>query len=390
MFHRLSLLFPVTLLLATAFVSLLGQEKPADDSEFLIGSSLPLSGPFSAVGQETKEGMEIAFRVVNEQGGIAGRHIRLVTHSDGYDPLLCVQNTLQLVNVDNVFALCSYVGTPTSLKAQPVWQGAKVPVVGFYTGAKALRDPFNRYNVHIRASYEQEVSAAVDAFSAHLGSRRFAILYQDDSFGNAVKMASERALAARSLAPVAYGNFIRGTVNVEEAVSQIVASRPDVVLLSGTYAPLAKAIQLAKRKGLSKTIFYTVSFVGPEALAGEFGRDVDHVVITEVVPLYTDTQRPIVAAYLAALRREKPTFPSLEGYLNARVVIEGLKRASAARKFPTREDFIDALETIGDNQIEPGLSIAYGPKDHEGLDQVYFISLANGRWNEVSDWTALK
>jgi branched-chain amino acid transport system substrate-binding protein len=237
MFYRLSLLFPVFLLLIATFASLPAQEKGTAGSEFLIGSSLPLTGAFAAVGQATKEGMEAAFRAVNETGGVNGRRLRLVAYSDGYDPLLCVQNTLQLINTDNVFALCSYVGTPTSLKAQPVWQGAKVPVVGFYTGARALREPFNRYNIHVRASYAQETAAAVEAFSKHLGAKRYAILYQDDSFGDAVKMATERALAAKGLAPVAYGNFVRGALNVEEQMTRIAAARPDVVVLAGTYAP---------------------------------------------------------------------------------------------------------------------------------------------------------
>ncbi|SDU04070.1 amino acid/amide ABC transporter substrate-binding protein, HAAT family [Verrucomicrobium sp. GAS474] len=353
-------------------------------SEIYIGSSLPLGGAFSAVGQETKAGMEAAFRVANEKGGIFGAHLNLVTLGDGYDPLLCVQNTLQLIETNKVLALCSYVGTPTSLKAAPVWQGAKVPVVGFYTGARVLREPFNRYNIHIRPSYEQETKAAVDVFAGKFQAKTFAILYQDDSFGDAVKTATEKALRERGLAPVASGTFVRNTLHVEEAVDRIAAAAPDVVVLAGTYAPLARAIDLAKGKGLSKTIFYTVSFVGPEALAGALGSGGDHVVVSEVLPLYTDTKQPIVAAYLAALRGRAPSFPSFEGYLNARVVIEGLQRAG---KHPTHESLIDAIETIRDNQIEPGLEMAYGPNDHEGLSTVHLISLDNGKWKEIETRT---
>ncbi len=378
--------------LLIAIVSLLVPNLlPAQDvspgaTEVLIGSSLPLDGAFSAVGQATKGGMEAAFNAVNAKGGVSGRKFRLVTYSDGYDPILCVKNTLQLINTDKVFALCSYVGTPTSVKAQPVWQNAKVPVVGFYTGAKALRDPFNRYNIHIRASYGAEVKAAVDAFTANLGASKFAILYQDDAFGDAVKTATEGALTAKGLAPVASGSFVRGTLNVEDAVGKIVPAAPNVVVLVGTYAPLAKAITLAKQQGLAKTVFYTVSFVGPEALAKELGAATDHVVVTEVIPPYTDATQPLVAAYLADLQGGAPSFPSFEAYLNARVLIEGVKGAGAA---PTRESLIDAIEAIKPGQIA-GAPLSYGAANHQGLSSVYLIAPQGGQWKEIKDWTALK
>ncbi|HEY8966909.1 MAG TPA: ABC transporter substrate-binding protein [Candidatus Methylacidiphilales bacterium] len=363
------------------------QEGGWSDSDTIsIGTSLPLSGSFSAVGLETKQGIEAAFNEVNAAGGIGGKKLVLVAANNGYDPLLCVQNTLQFVNSGKIFALCSYVGTPTSLKAQPVWQGAKLPVVGFYTGARALREPFNRYNIHIRASYAAETEAAVAAFTEKLGAKKFALVYQDDSFGEAVRTGAEAALRKRGLAPAASGTFVRGTLGVEEALDKVVPAAPDIVVLAGTYAPLAKAIRLAKERGLRHTVFYTVSFVGPEALATALGDDVDRVVVSEVVPLYTDTSLPMVAPYLAALKGHSPSFPSFEGYLNACVLIEGLRRAG---KDPTREAFIDAIETIKAGQLAPKCPIEYGPNDHVGLDLAYLIALEKGKWVELTDWQGL-
>jgi branched-chain amino acid transport system substrate-binding protein len=224
------------------------------DTEITIGSSLPLEGGFSAVGQQTKLGVEACFRAVNDAGGVNGRKLKLVAYNDGYEPVPCVQNTLKLIDTDKVFALCSYVGTPTSVKAMKVWQSKQVPVVGFYTGAGALRNPFNPYNIHVRASYAKEADAIVNAFVKEAGASKIAIFYQNDAFGEAVKSVTEAALTKANLKAVALGNFERNTLDVEKGLADIKAAAPDAIVMVGTYAPLAKFVKAAKAAGLNQDV----------------------------------------------------------------------------------------------------------------------------------------
>lgn len=382
------------LVMLYAMFVLAGQVHAADpgvsDKEILIGSSLVLEGPASVLGIQTNHGMKTWINQVNDQGGVNGRLIKVIEYNDSYEPLPCVNNTRRLIQDDKVFALACYVGTPTSVKSQKIWVDAKVPVVGFFTGADALRTPFSRYNIHIRASYYQEAAAAVDVFVNRLGFKKIAIFYQYDAFGEAVKKGAEIALEKSKMVPVAYGNFPRNTLEIENGLKAIVAAAPDAVVMVGTYAPLAKFVKAAKKAGLSKTLFYTVSFVGPEALAKELGADVTNCIVTQVVPPYDASELPVVKEYKKLLKKyypgDAPNFVSLEGFVNARVLVEGLKRAG---KDLTRENFIHAIESIKGDEIGMGLSLSYGAEDHQGMDKVYITQVIGGRYTEVNDWKSV-
>jgi len=379
----------ITIIGISIFCSVLFAEVGVTDDQILVGSSLALGGPSGFLGTETLRGLMACINSVNEKGGINGRKIKVIAYDDGYEPLPCVKNTKKLIEDDKVFCLTCYVGTPTSAKAQPIWTNAKVPVVGFFTGAEVLRTPFNRYNIHIRASYYDEAAKAVDIFVKDLGLKRIAIFYQYDSFGEAVKKGTEIALQKYGLTPVAYGSFERNTLAIEDGLAKIKDSRPEAIVMVGTYSPLAKFVKEAKRAGLTKTIFYTVSFVGPEAFAKELGTESENVIITTVVPPYeTATPLPIVDEYLKALKKyfpdAKPSFVSLEGYINGKVLVEGLKRAG---KDITREKFIDAIESIREDI--GGIKVEYGPNDHVGISLLWVMQIKDGKWVEVKDTKSL-
>lgn len=380
----------ISILIMGQALSLFAADAGVSDNEIVIGSSLVLEGAANFLGTQTYHGLMAYVNSINEQGGVNGRKIRIVVYNDGYDPLNCVQNTKKLIEQDKVFALTCYVGTPTSVKAQPIWTNAKIPLVGFFTGAEALREPFNRYNMHIRASYYQEAAAIVDALVKELNYKKIAVFYQYDAFGEAVKKGTEIALQKYGLIPVAYGSYERGTTSIEEGLNKIKDAAPEAIVMVGTYVPLAKFVKEAKRAGLTSTVFHTVSFVGPEALAKELGGDSRNVVVTVVVPPYGESSMPVVGEYLETLKKsypdDSPNFVSLEGYVNAKILVEGLKRAG---KDLTREKLIDGIESIKAGQLGTGLGFNYGPMDHVGLDRVWITQIKDGKFIEVTDWRSL-
>jgi ABC-type branched-subunit amino acid transport system substrate-binding protein len=388
-FQRKSLASILGLLLLAGENSLRAADPGVTDTEILLGSSLALEGPASFLGTQTNHGMEAYIRSLNEKGGVNGRKVRVIAYNDGYEPVPCVTNTQKLINEDKVFSLTCYVGTPTSVKALPVWTNAKVPLLGFFTGAEPLRSPFNRYSLHVRPSYYQEADAIVDAFVNKLNYKKIAVFYQYDAFGEAVKKGTEIALQKYGLTPVAYGSFERNTLNVDEGLQKIVSSNPDAIVMVGTYSPLAKFVKEAKKAGLSKTVFHTVSFVGPEAFAKELGSDASRCVVTQVMPPYENNTLPVVKEYKTALKKyfpgDSPNFVSLEGFVNAKVLGEGLKRAG---KDITREGFIDAVESMNSFDLG-GIMVTYGPEDHVGLEKIYITQIKDGHFVEVKDWNKL-
>jgi len=362
------------------------------DGEIHIGSSLALDGYAGFLGRETLRGAMSYIKFINEQGGVYGRRIRVTAYDDGYDPPRCLANTQKLLIKDEVFALFCYVGTPTTVKILPLVEQARVPLVGMFTGANALREPFNRYLFSVRASYYEETGAAVRHMVRDLDMQRIAVFYQYDAYGFDGLTGAELALQEEGLAPVARGSYIRGTSNIEDGVNRIVASRAEAVVMIGTAGPCAAFIGACRDRGFNP-LFYAVSFVGAEELARVLDDpDPPRVVMSQVVPPpegpRTKELMACAGEYVTLLARyypgEKPNYIGLEGYLNARVLVAGLKRAG---RDLTREGFLSALESMGPLPLGGSSQISFGPRDHQGMDQVYFSTLVNGTFVLADDWS---
>ena len=365
------------------------------DREILLGSSLALRGHASFLGTQTLRGAMCYLNHVNAQSGVHGRAIKIISLDDSYDPPMCLANTQKLIIENQVFALFCYVGTPTTVRILPLIEEARIPLLGMFTGANALREPFNRYLINVRASYYQETGAAVRHLVKDLGLRKIAVFYQYDAYGFDGLTGTELALKGFDLAPIAGGSYNRGTLDVQEGLSKIVSSEAEAVVMIGTYDPCAKFIKLAHERGF-RPVFYLVSFVGADELARRLeDQQGVTVIMSQVVPP-PDPRDPSPlltgeVGYVTLLKRyyaeDQPNFVGLEGFINARVLIEGLKRAGPDL---TREGFIDALESIRDFSLGLDINIAFSPSDHQGLDRVYFTRLENGRFSLIKDWAGIK
>jgi branched-chain amino acid transport system substrate-binding protein len=362
--------------------------------EILIGSSLALEGHAGYLGTQTIRGALSYINFINEQGGVHGRKIKVIAYDDGYDPQRCVFNTQKLINEDKVFVLFNYVGTPTSVKILPIVEEAKIPLLGLFTGANVLREPFKRYIINVRASYYQETQAMVKHFVEDLEISKVAVFYQYDDYGFDGLRGTEIALDTYGLAPVATGSYIRGTLDVEDGLDKIIASDAQAVIMIGTYDPCAKFINLAKSKGFNP-IFHNVSFVGSDELARRLDEEVEGVIVTQVVP---PPEAPEVRTllwgaeeYSNLLKKYYPedeiSIVGLEGYINARVLVEGLMRAGMELN---REIFIDAIDSIQNYSLGIANTLTFTPDDHQGLERVYFTQIKDGKFVLLVDWGKIK
>ncbi|NRA44673.1 MAG: ABC transporter substrate-binding protein [Oligoflexales bacterium] len=128
-----------------------------------IGVVNVTSGPAQNLGKGVRKGIEAYFKVNGNQ--IHGRKISLILKDDGYEPKLTRKHTSALKDEEKVFALFSYVGTPTSKQAVPIARNANIPFVSPFTGAEFLRNSkANPHVVNLRASYYDETKALVDLF----------------------------------------------------------------------------------------------------------------------------------------------------------------------------------------------------------------------------------
>ena len=331
----------------------------AQADRLLLGQSAPFTGPTAQLGIQFHQGAKLYFDQLNAQGGLHKRTIEIVKLDDGYEPDRCVENTRKLIAQDPL-ALFAYVGTPTSVAALPLATQAKVPFIAPFTGAMALRQPQNHYAFHIRASYNDETELIVKQLTS-LGLQKIAVFYQNDAYGKAGLDGVELAMKSRNMKVLAQAPVERNTVAVGPAVKTLVAAQPDAIVQIGAYKACAAFIRQARAAGYGGT-FCNVSFVGTQALADELGKAAAGVVISQVVPSPYNAARPITREFLAAVKKGgaeyEANYSSMEGYLAAKVLAEGLRRGK-----PTREGLIAGLESITDGDFG-GFDVRFGPNDH--------------------------
>jgi branched-chain amino acid transport system substrate-binding protein len=385
-----SLVFCVicTCLLATSVTARAQGVPGVTDKEILIGSCSALEGPSHFLGTETVAGAKAYFALINDAGGVDGRKLKLLAYDDSYDPAkteACFNRLME----QKVFALGFFVGTPTAVKYVPMAETSKIPLVGLFTGAQTLYVPLRHWVVNVRASYFDETREQIDGLWGTLGYKKIGVIYPEDAFGAAVLEGVKAALKAHGAQPIAVASYQRQTAQVGGAIDTVKAANPDAVVVVGPSNTVAPILQQSHAKGW-KPLFLTVSFVGTDELIQEAGQDAEGAVITQVVPPYYLTELKTVALYRRTLAKffptAQPNFVSLEGFVDAMVLVEGLKRAG---KELTREGLIRGIESIHelDLGLGPQLKLDYSAKDHKGFDHVLPTVIRGGRAVPFTDWS---
>jgi ABC-type branched-subunit amino acid transport system substrate-binding protein len=361
--------------LAASCVAAAQAENGVAGDRIVLGQAAVFSGPAAELGIQMRNGIKAYLDHVNAQGGVHGRRIELVTEDDRYETAVAPGASRKLIEEHKVFALIGYVGTPTGVVHLPVVTRAKVPLVGMFTGAEALRVPFNRYVFHVRASYYDETDRIVEQVVS-IGGRSIAVFYQNDAYGQAGLKGVEIATQKRKMKIAALGTVERNTIKVEDAVRAIHAAKPDAVVMISAYTSCAEFIRQMQKAGSSAT-FYNVSFVGSKALADALGEDGVGVAISQVVPFPWGRAVPVVKEYqeLAAKAGYKDyNFSAMEGFLSAKVAVEGLRRAG---RHLTREGYIAALEKMQDVDLG-GFYVSYSPSNRAGSKFVDLTIIGRG------------
>lgn len=331
------------------------------ESKIVLGQSAPFTGAAAQLGIQFNIGAKVYFEQINAKGGINRKQIELLALDDGYEPARCAENTTKFIAQD-VLAMFGYIGTPTSLAALPLATKEKVPFIAPFTGAMSLRDPQNKMAFHLRASYEDETALIVKQLS-NLGLKKVAVFYQNDAYGKAGLDGVIKALAKENLKPVALATVERNSVDVAAAVKALVAAQPDAIVQVSAYKSCAAFIRAARAAMFGGT-FYNVSFVGTQALANELGKEANGVVVSQVMPSPTSLASAIGREFNEAVKAygkdATANYSSLEGYLAARLISDGLRNAGGKT---SREALVAGLESIG-NQSYGGFAVSLSANDH--------------------------
>jgi branched-chain amino acid transport system substrate-binding protein len=332
------------LIIALAAMPMLApQIARAQGSIIRLGQSIALSGPLGDLGKAIHEGAKVSFAAINASGGVGGRMIELVALDDAYDVKKAVANVDSFVADRSMFALFNCMGTPMIEAIMPKVIESGIPLFAPFTGAMSAR-PNARNVFNVRASYPDEARHLIKHLSA-LGVKSIAIAYQNNAFGKEILEAARAALGTgvTLAAEVAVANTGE---DADVAAEKIIAAKPNAVLLG--LAGKAAIEFVAKIRTKQNTLpLYALSVLGSAATIKAIGSNARGIAMSQVVPLPSGTDIPIVAdfakAWAVAQPSVEPSHLALEGYINARIFAELIRRAGRSL---SRASFIDtALAT---------------------------------------------
>lgn len=388
----------------------------AQANEIVLGMSAAFKGPTGGLGTELYRGAVAYIEHVNRQGGVNGKKIIIKAYDDGYNPIPAIKNTIRLIEEDQVFALFNYVGTPTVARVLPILKSNSNKHIYLFfpfTGAMPHRKPpYDEYVFNLRASYEQETGGLVENF-LKIGRKRIGIFYQADAYGRSGWDGVRKTLTKYGGRIVAEATYQRGAKYTDSFKNQVQILRDagtDAVISVGAYAACAGFIRDARDMGWDVPIA-NVSFVGSEFMINllleeerKTGRKYTYNLInSQVVPSYEDLSLPAVREYRKLMdlynpippqnliesdyRPLKYSFVSFEGFLNAKVIVEVLKKMGNE---PRRENIKKVVESIKNLDIGIDEKISFSQQKHQALDKVYYTTFKNGKFVPIKDWSEWK
>jgi ABC-type branched-subunit amino acid transport system substrate-binding protein len=335
------------------------------NAQVLIGQTSGFTGAQAAGVKEGTEGAKLYFEAVNASGGIGGQRIEVVSLDDNRDPKKAAENARKLIVDSKVIAIFLSRGTPVSEAVIKVINEFKVPLVAPSTGAMSLHQPVNPLVFNVRATYQREAEKVVRHLLS-IGVKRIAVLHNDDSFGRDALAGALRGFEGGEVKPVIVEKFDRSKPNLEALMPRVAATTPQAVLFFSASEIVANGTKLLQQSGARAQIV-TLSNNASRGFIELMGPHAYGTIVTQVFPAERNTAIAVVKEVTDLANRKglKDVTPSmLEGFVAAKVLVEGLRRATPK---PTRETLVRGLESLRRHDLG-GLEITYGPDDRTGLD----------------------
>jgi branched-chain amino acid transport system substrate-binding protein len=368
-----------------------GQYGPgASDSEIKIGNTSPYSGPVSALGALGKA--EAAyFAMINDQGGINGRKINLLTRDDGYSPPKTVEQTRKLVEEDQVLLIFGTVGTPPNTAIWDYLNDHKVPQLFIATSAEKWNDPKHHpWTMAWSPAYQAEARIYGRYILKNLPDAKIAVLFQNDDFGNDYIAGLRQGLGDKAdKLIVATQSYETTDPTVDSQIAALQGSGADVLLIAATTKFAALAIRRVYDIGWRPTQFlsYVSNSVGAVMKSAGLEKGVG-IISAAFDKDPTDPQwqgTPEYTEWLAWMNKYNTSANiadafAVDGYGRAQTMVAVLK---ASGNNLTRENVMREAASMHELKLPmllPGITLSTGADDYAPMKQMQLEKFDGSSW----------
>ena len=359
------------LALAATPAATLAQSK----GEILVGRSTALSGGMAPFMAPVHEGQDAAIADLNAQGGIGGRSVQLVTLDDGFDAKRALDNARTLSEKNGVVALFGMPGTSQVMTLLPYLAQAKLPLIGVYTGSPTVRMQGSPYLFTTNASYTDELVKIVRNLVS-IESSRIAVAYEGNDFGKLLLPLAEKVIAAEKASLVGSQIMDSTGKDAEAAAKALSGFKPQAVLMIAAGPPVVTYVRAHKAQFGGGVPVYTLSLGAGSAVLKALGNDARGLAVARTTPPPNKPTLALTRDFQASMKRHnKPAdYDRFVGYMDARVLIEGLKAAGPG---VTRASLTQAMEGLSRLDIG-GFSYQFSPQNRNGSNYVDIVVVGDG------------
>jgi branched-chain amino acid transport system substrate-binding protein len=372
-------------LAASAAIMLTALPAKAQDA-VKVGMSGPFSGGLSLLGQSVRDGVEVAFAEINEQGGVGGRKLQFIAEDDGYEPMRTIASARKLVEQDKVVALLAVTGTAPSAALLPFVTESKTPMLFPYAFSHSLTTPLKRDVFTTLPEVRVQMMVLANYILTELKHTKVAAIYQNDDFGqDAVAGLDERF--GRDKVLLTKLPFDRGTTNFSGVVAQAKEAGVQHVVFLGIPKDAALVMREANNLGWKPQFSGHNALGDPQTfqLAGPLVEGAIAIAVME--PL--DSDKPAVKAFIAAQSKykpnTKPTTYSMHGYQSGKILAEVLKRSGGKTDEPSIVSALESLKAFDTGLMAP---ISFSADQHAGSLAGAIMKAEGGKWKIISGWLA--
>jgi len=340
-------------------------------AELVFGQVASLSNPTAAASSRGMVvGIKAYFDKINAGNTLPGHKLKLVTVDDNLQAPKMLELTQKFVDDPSIIGLLGYLNSAglAELAKQDIPRRDGIALIAPVQGDKNIVSAANVFP--LRSGYADEVAALLKEAKSW-GKDSIALVSMNVSFGPSLAKLTTQLTGPQGIT-IATQQVIdaapdRLDASIQAAVAAIGQTRPKGILLLASGKPAIEFIKAVREAPGGSVQTYGLSVVLHDALVAAVGADKARgIVLSQSVPFPYVPSRPVITEYQADMKKyaqgEALSFPSLEGYLAAKIAVEAVRRAGKA---PGRAGVLQALSNMGEYNLG-GMYVNYSAGQRTG------------------------
>lgn len=349
-----------------------------DGKTILIGSSSILSGPYAAYTQAA-DGFNAYIDQTNDSGGVDGYTFKVVQQDNGYQAAQSVTVARSLVFQEKVFAL-ALAGTTPAAATLPIADKLKVPIITLANADVHLETIKNVFGVI--PSFSRMAMADVQYLTKQLSTKKIAYAYTNDDVGQTPLGMLPDYVKSQGAALTTTAGFAPTTTDYSSYAARLKQSDADAVLV------FAGPTSLAGLQRAAAAIDYHPKWFGHfNSLTPSYvdlaGPSAEGTYLDNLFDI-PDSNTPEAQQFRSKVPPKSTSILGQFGWVQAALIVEGVKRATADGKQLTAAGFMDALSTLKDTRIGVWPDVTFTPDSHSGGNSQNIVQVQGGKFVEVT------